>query len=228
MEQKLLGELFGIQIYTPIARSEVREVLRKQLEFKAALQVEKGLTEDQALLEVCDIFDVFFSSISEEDKSNFEKIHSEEVNAAPKEWFGDLLKNSENDELVKTGLAGFLYDIEVRYPFTRDNIRTIVQARSNLMEFLANTHGISIYQASNDLSDEQKIFTEKLSLSDQEKFLNLMTEEMNAHTNALNDETLRINHQAFKREVENQYYTEIIGGIVIFSCLMFFLFVVFK
>ncbi|MDC4343623.1 hypothetical protein BFR88_07500 [Acinetobacter pittii] len=228
MEQKLLGELFDVQIHTPIARSEVREVLRKQLEFKAALQVEKGLTEDQAFLEVSDIFDAFFASISEEDKSNFEKIHSEEINAAPKEWFGDLLENNEDDEFIKTGIAGFLYDIEVKYPFTRDNIRTIVQARSNLMRFLASTHGVSVYQASNDLSDEQKIFTEKLSLADQEKFLNLMTEEMNAYTNALNDETLRINQQAFKQEISNINLTNTMSGIIVFCCLMFLFFIVFK
>ncbi|MCF0263389.1 hypothetical protein KW868_02720 [Acinetobacter guillouiae] len=230
MERKLLGEIFGVQIHSPINRSEVREVLRNQLKYKSDLQINQSLTEEQSQLEIIDIFESFFNSISENDVEIFNKIHTEEINAAPREWFGNLLSESviSDDEFLKVGNAGVLYDIEVKYPFTRDNIRTLVQARSDLMVFLANTHGISIYQASNDLSDEQKLFTEKLSIDDQEKFLNLMTEEMNAHTDALNDETARINQQAFKQEVENQYYAQIIGGIVVFACLMFLFFIAFK
>lgn len=55
MQKTVLGEIFGIKVHSPISRGEIRDVLRKQLEFKKALQAEKSLTEDQALLEVADI-----------------------------------------------------------------------------------------------------------------------------------------------------------------------------
>ncbi|WP_111860871.1 hypothetical protein [Acinetobacter sp. CFCC 10889] len=230
MEQKIIGELFGVEVHSPVARGEVREVVRKQLEFKAELQTNQNLTEDQAFLEIVDIFDNFFANISDEDEANFSKMHAEEVSAAPREWFGALIDEHEvvDNKYLEAGIAGVLYDVEVKYPFTRDNIRTLVKARSDLMGFLANTHGISIYQASNDLSDEQDLFLKKFNPSDQVFFLNLMTEEMNAHTNALNDETVKINQQVFKQDVENQYYAQIIGGVIGIFCLIFILFVVFK
>lgn len=49
----------GVTVHSPIVRSEVPEVLRKQLEFKAELQINQNLTEDQAFLEITDIFDAF-------------------------------------------------------------------------------------------------------------------------------------------------------------------------
>ena len=87
MDQIKLGGIFGVTIHSPLIRSEIREVLKRQLEFKKELQVNDGLTEDQAFLEVVDIFDTFFAQISEEEKSNFERIHAEEASAAPKEWY---------------------------------------------------------------------------------------------------------------------------------------------
>lgn len=227
MTQKIIGELFGVDVHSPIIRSEVREIVKRQLSFQSEIESSQNLTDEQLRLEIVDIFNIFFGGISEEDKSVFEKMHVEEVNAAPKEWFSHE-KTTPRSVEVKNGEVGCLYDIPVKYPFTRDNIRAIVQARSNLMNFMASTQGISLYQASNDLSDEQHLFLSRFDLDDQEKFMVLMTEELIAHTNALNDETAKINQQAFKQEVENQYYTEVIGGIVVFLCLMFLFFVVFK
>ena len=230
MEQKILGELFGVIIHSPIIRSEVREVLKKQLEFKAEQQTNQNLTEDQAFLEVADIFDAFFARISEEDKSNFERIHAEEASVAPKEWYGNIGINgcADNSEFIETGLAGDLYGIQVVYPFARDNIRRLVQARSELMKSIASTQGISLYQASNDLSDVQAEFTKKFSFEDQENFLNLMTEEMIAHTNALNDTTAKLNQENLEREISDQNLTNTIGSIVVFCALMFIFFVAFK
>lgn len=228
MEQKILGELFGVEVHSPITRSEIRAVVKNQLKHVTQL-INTGLTEDQARFDIVDQFESFFSSLSSEDKIRFEKIHAEEVSVAPKEWFGDLTgRDGMDDKYLTNDNAGVLYDVVVEYPFTRDNIRTIVQARSDLMVFLANTHGISIYQASNDLSDEQRLFTEKLSLTDQEKFLNLMTEEMNAHTNALNDETLKINQQTLEQEASNQSLGLIAGAIVIFAFLTIMFFIISK
>lgn len=230
MEQKIIGELFGVVVHSPIIRSEVREVLRKQLAFKAELQINQNLTEDQAFLEVADIFDPFFKGISEEDKLNFEKIHAEEGSVAPREWYGDIgVKGCvDNSEFIEAGQVGDLYGVQVVYPFTRDNIRKLVYARSELMKSMENTQGISLYQASNDLSDVQAKFMERFSYEDQEKFLNLLTEELIAHTNALNDETIKINQQALEQEISNQSITSTIGGIVVFCALMFIFFVAFK
>lgn len=230
MEQKILGEIFGVDIHSPLIRSEVREVLRRQLEFKKELQISKNLTEDQAFLEVADIFEAFFVSISDDEKFNFEKIHAEETSVAPKEWFGDIGVNGcvDNSEFLNTGNAGELYGIQVSYPFTRENIRKLVQARSELMKSIADVQGVSLYQASNDLSDVQAKFVEKFSYEDQENFLNLMTEEIIAHTSALNDETAKLNRQTLDQEISNQNLTSTMTGIIVFCCLMFLFFIVFK
>lgn len=35
MQKTVLGEIFGIKVHSPISRGEIRDVLRKQLEFKS-------------------------------------------------------------------------------------------------------------------------------------------------------------------------------------------------
>lgn len=227
MSSEIIGELFGVNIHSPIIRSEVREVLKRQLEFKALLQANQQLTEDQAFLEVTDIFESFFSKISEKDRVIFEKIHAEEVNVAPKEWFNQLEEqnNINNGIFIEQGNAGSLYNILVVYPFTRENIREIVQARSDLMKSIADSQGISLYQASNDLSDIQTQFIEKFNIDDQDKFLTIMTEELIAHTNAINDETSKITQKAIENEISNHNLTQTIGAVIVFSCLIFLFFV---
>lgn len=227
MEQKLLGELFGVRVHSPLVRGEVREVLRKQLEFKSELQANQKLTEEQAFLEVADIFENFFSGISKEEVDVFNSIHQEEMGAAPKEWFG----NSETldcSALAQTGSAGELYGIQVLYPFTRANIREVVKAKATLMQSMSSSQGISIYQAANDLSDIHAEFLKRLNLGDQEVFLNLLTEETNAHTSALLDDASKTNQEAIKQEISNANLTSTMAGIIVFCCLMFLFFVVFK
>ncbi|MFC2998231.1 hypothetical protein ACFODO_23860 [Acinetobacter sichuanensis] len=94
MEQKILGELFGVEVHSPITRSEVRAVVKNQLKHVTQL-INTGLTEDQARFDIIDQFESFFSSLSSEDKIRFERIHAEEVSVAPKEWFGDLINKSD-------------------------------------------------------------------------------------------------------------------------------------
>ncbi|WP_445534903.1 hypothetical protein [Acinetobacter sp. G18] len=96
------------------------------------------------------------------------------------------------------------------------------------MKSLANSKGISLYQASNDLSDIQNEFIERFNYDDQEKFLNIMTDEMLAHANATNDEVEKLNQQVFKQEISNINLTNTMAGIIVFCCLMFLFFVVFK
>ena len=94
------------------------------------------------------------------------------------------------------------------------------------MKFLANSKGISLYQASNDLSDIQNEFIERFNYEDQEKFLNIMTDEMLAHANATNDEAEKLNQQAFKQEISNINLTHTMGNncILLFDVLFFFVF----
>ena len=134
---------------------------------------EDNLSENQDFLEIADIFESFFSNISEIDKESFEKIHSEEISAAPKEWFNQP-DMGNNSIFIENGNAGDLFGIQVTYPFTRENIRKIVSTRTELMQSMADTKGISLYQASNDLEDIQSEFLEKLSPNDQENFLTIM------------------------------------------------------
>ena len=230
MERKIIGELFGVTIHTPILRHEVRDVLKKQLEFKSILQLEQGLTEEQAFLEVADIFEPFFNGLSESERITFEKIHKEEMHAAPLEWFKGIGFSEElgNSAFLDAGTAGELYGVQVVYPFTRGNLRDVVQARSEAMKLISSTNNISLYQASNDLSDEQEQFIKRFNSEDQERFLTILTEEMIAHTNALNDETNRINQQNLEEEIANSNLTSTMAGIIVFCCLMFLFFVVFR
>ena len=213
MEQKLLGELFGVRVHSPLVRGEIREVLRKQLEFKSELQANQKLTEEQAFLEVADIFENFFSSISKEEVDVFNSIHREEMGAAPKEWFGNG-ETLDSSTLSQTGSAGELYGVQVLYPFTRANIRDVVRAKATLMQSMSSSQGISIYQAANDLSDIHAEFLKRLNLDDQEVFLNLLTEETNAHTSALLDDASKNNQEAIKQEISNANLTNTTGVIV--------------
>jgi len=230
MEQKIIGELFGVEIHSPIIRSEVREAVKQQFPFRMTLQESMKITQEQSFLEVYDIYESFLKNLSAEDKGVFEKIFNDEVAAAPMEWFSEskIASCGSSAEFLATGNAGELYGIQVAYPFTRDNIRKLVHARNKLMKSMASSQGISLYQASNDLGDIQVEFTEKFNYKDQEDFLNLMTEEMVAHTNAINDETAKINQQALEQEISNQNLTSTMAGIIVFCCLMFLFFVVFK
>lgn len=96
------------------------------------------------------------------------------------------------------------------------------------MKSMADTKGISLYQASNDLEDIQSKFIEKLGPNDQENFLTIMTEELIAHSNAINDQTNRINQEVIKSEISNQNLTQIMGTIILFGCLLFLFFIFFK
>lgn len=230
MEQKIIGELFGVTVHSPILRQEVRDILKRQLEFKSILQLEQGLTEEQAFLEIADIFEPFFNGISESERIAFEKIHKEEMLAAPLEWFKGLSFSDgvDNSSFLDAGTAGELYGIQVVYPFTRQNIREIVLARSGEMKLLASTNNISLYQASNDLDDEQVKFTQRFNPEDQDRFLTLLTEEMIAHAKTLNDETDKINQQNLEKEIANINLTSTMAGVIVFLCLMFLFFVVFR
>lgn len=228
-DKKYLGEIFGVKVHSPITRVEIREVIKKQIIFEKNIEREQNLTEDQARLEMLDVFDSFLSRITTEEKSVFEKIHAEEVNAAPRSWFDGEDDNSNEDvNFLKSGIAGNLYGIEVVYPFIRENIRKVVIARNELIKTISKNNNISPYQAGNDLSDTQMIFLKKFSFEDQERFLVLSAEETIALTNAINDETVKINQEIVEREVSNANIAGVIAAIIGFICIIFLFYVVFK
>ena len=55
-----------------------------------------------------------------------------------------------------------------------------------------------------------------------------MTEELIAHSNAINDQTDRIKQEVIKSEISNQNLTQIMGTIILFGCLLFLFFIFFK
>ena len=52
-----------------------------------------------------------------------------------------------------------------------------------------------------------------------------MTEELIAHSNAINDQTDRIKQEVIKSEISNQNLTQIMGTIILFGCLLFLFFI---
>lgn len=226
MQTRVISRLFGLDIHYPFIRTEVREVVKKQAEYRKKIIKELSLTPDQAVLEVIDIFNNFFSEMTNTERLEFEKLHAEEVGAAPSNWFSD--EEEIDNTLLESGSTGTLFGIDVAYPFTRENIRKIVKSRHDLMKSISKENNISLYQASNDLDDIQASFLERLSLNDQERFLNLSTEETLALTKALNDETAKINQEIIEQEASNAHIAGVIASVIGFICVMFLFYVVFK
>lgn len=79
MEQKLLGELFGVKIHSPISRTEVRELVRAKGEFANKKMVDENLTYHQALLDLGDIIKEFINSLDKDDQEKFVNIYADEV-----------------------------------------------------------------------------------------------------------------------------------------------------
>lgn len=238
MDKKLLGNVLDVDIHYPINRDEIRLLIQQQTKFRSMLISDKGLNDDQVYLEVRDIFDAFTSSLTEEEKSRFETVHMEEVNAAPIEWLStveelqslnlDLNKPKEDTQIVKKDgeSLGELFGIQVKYPILRKNVREVVAAKSALAKSMYQDGSMSIYQAFNDLGDVENQFLTSLEEKDRIDFLNLLTEETNAYTNALNDETAKINADVIQRDVENSNNSAVLGAIVTIGVLLFLFYLV--
>lgn len=79
MDQKILGELFGIKIHSPVSRSEVRNLVKAKQIFVESKMKAEGLTTHQALLDAGDIIESFINSLSEEDGTAFNNYYGDEV-----------------------------------------------------------------------------------------------------------------------------------------------------
>lgn len=215
MKDKVIGELFGVDIYTPILVENVREALNRQFEFTDLLKSD-GLTEDDAQKIVADCYDSFCAKITEEEKRDFDKIYSEE----------SILLVSQN--INQDQDVGELYGVLVEYPFNRKNIRKIVRNRSELAITMVKEQNISTYQASNDLEDILDEFIKKFGDDDQTKFYNLMADELEAQANELNDIAADISRKNIVEEESRNNLSQMMLGIIVFVSLLFFAFVFFK
>ncbi|WP_436897709.1 hypothetical protein [Acinetobacter gyllenbergii] len=239
MDKKLLGNVLGVDIHYPINRDEIRLLIQKQTKFRSRLIDDKDLNDDQIYLEVRDVFDAFTDSLTDEEKSRFETVHMEEVNAAPIEWLStaeelqgltiDLNKSKEDTYVAyKDGESiGELFGIQIRYPILRQNVREVVVAKSALAKTMYQDGSMSIYQAFNDLGDIENQFLTSLEEKDSIDFLNLLAEETNAYTSALNDETAKINAEVIQRDIENSNNSIGLAAVVTIVVLLFLFYLVF-
>jgi len=217
MEQKIIGELFGVQLHSPISRLEVREVLQRQLEFKTILQSNSGLTEEQAAEEIFDIFEPFLGSITNEERRDFERIHSEEVSTAPKEWFsGFNFEHADNNE------PEVIYGVPISFPLTRKNIREVITAENQLINDLIRS-GLTRHQAELDTGDMLVEFYTRIGRDKREEFSRLLTQEKIAEINHQAD----LNIENSKQQVEQQIqavksYSVLYAGIGIALVLLIF------
>ncbi|WP_143223863.1 tetratricopeptide repeat protein [Acinetobacter sp. ANC 3903] len=79
MEQKIIGELFGVEIHSPVSRSEVRSLVKAKQDFVESKVETEKLTTHQALLDAGDIVEDFINSLSEDDGKAFVNYYSDEV-----------------------------------------------------------------------------------------------------------------------------------------------------
>ena len=78
MEQKLIGNLFGTDIHTPLKRSEVRELIAARESFIKTLMEQKNLNDMQARLDASDIFIDFCTQLTDEESTNLSELLKEE------------------------------------------------------------------------------------------------------------------------------------------------------
>lgn len=208
MEQKLLGELFGVEIHYPTNRDEIRQAAKAGYEYQGNLTSHDNLSFDQARLDTQDIMQNFFNGLDEKISNEVSEIYCDELLAV----ISDTSHQSYKGERVSMGL---LFGVEITKPFDRKEIRELVKTRNHLMQERA-VGGLTLHQTSLDLSDEMHAFVSGWSAVDQTDFYNLTTEETNALTSSINDKTSRfLIHQA-EQSMAMQWVIGIIAIIVIF------------
>lgn len=79
MENNLLGELFGVEILSPINREQVRKIVKNKQEFVEIKTKDGELTYHQALLDAGDIVEDFINSLNDEDAKKFSNLYADEI-----------------------------------------------------------------------------------------------------------------------------------------------------
>lgn len=82
MDKKLLGELLGVHVHSPILRSEVREIVKEKNKFADKKVIEEKLTFQQAMLDAGDVVEEFINTLSGEDREKFIDMYCDELIAA--------------------------------------------------------------------------------------------------------------------------------------------------
>lgn len=101
MSGELVGNLFGKDIYLPIKRTDVRELIFARDTFIKDLMSQNSINEKQAHLDASDMVLEFYSTLKSEDLEVFKKFYDEENTAA-------LSLDTVSNEVVKNIEANFL------------------------------------------------------------------------------------------------------------------------
>jgi len=109
MEQKIIGELFGVKVHSPIARSEVRSLVKAKQDFVDSKVKIERLTQHQALLDTGDIVANFINSLSEEEGNSFANYYADEIIAISD-------PTVDNDEILKKSEAKS-YHLQAQFIF---------------------------------------------------------------------------------------------------------------
>ncbi|AXO20122.1 hypothetical protein V6N22_003570 [Providencia stuartii] len=110
-----------------------------------------------------------------------------------------------------------------RYSANRQMIRNYAQGLHEHQVALIQSGG-DIYTSSLDESDRFNLFISNEPLDAQMEILNTLTQETEAITNRVNDNTAAIYQEAAINEEKAKYTGEIIGAIVLFVIFMLFIF----
>ncbi|MBR7749906.1 hypothetical protein KC093_06985 [Acinetobacter nosocomialis] len=110
MEQKVLGYLFGIELHSPIIRSEIRSLIKAKNEYVQNKATKDNLTIQQALLDAGDLVDEFVGSLTDEDGEKFVDLYTEEL-IASQDVNADLNKIGKTSEAESYHLqAQFIFN----------------------------------------------------------------------------------------------------------------------
>lgn len=138
MEKKLLGELFGVQVYTPITRDQVRKVVQAKNQFVQLKSTNDDLTYHQALLNAGDIVESFTISLDNESSTKFLNLYSEEVVVA--------IESLINTDYVKNKTEAEIYHLQASFIFN--------ELDANLRVYGANSVLVGATPANIDLALE--------------------------------------------------------------------------
>lgn len=109
MDNKIIGELFGITVHSPIIRGEVRELVKAKQDFVDNKVKTESLTLHQALLDAGDIVENFINNLNEDDAKAFANYYADEVLAINN-------PTALNDELVNKSEAES-YHLQAQFLF---------------------------------------------------------------------------------------------------------------
>jgi hypothetical protein len=207
--------IFDMHISKPFEIEEVLKVLEKQMQHKNKLERELNYSEEQAFEEIVKIYEVFFSSMSEEDKELFETLHKQAISLS-------IQRNGVNG-LESEWQISKLYDINVTYPFNRKNVREIISKEKKIIEELINS-GLTLEQAELDIQDLIVDFYTRIGTDKANDFSKLYTDEKIAeiqHQSKVDQERIRVETEDQIKAITNYSVIYSIVGIALVLIIFF-------